>query len=65
MTLRLSPEASRALLGSPQASPSLGRFFARVSPQPSRPAEPPRPPQQALRVPLLPEGARNFRVISW
>ena len=49
----------QALLGSPQASPSLGRFFARVSPQPSRPAEPPRPPQQALRVPLLPEGARK------
>jgi hypothetical protein len=29
---QLSPQASRALLGSPESSPSLSRFFARRSP---------------------------------
>ena len=50
---QLSPEASRALLGSPRASPSLKMFFARQQ----SPPPPPRP-GQSLKVPLLPSTPR-------
>ena len=47
---QLSPQASRALLGSPESSPSLSRFFARRSP-----TLPEAGTLGPLRVPLMPE----------
>ena len=47
---QLSPQASRALLGSPESSPSLSRFFARRSPTLPVPGT-----LGPLRVPLMPE----------